>query len=153
MEKKLELRVITADTIQKVVKFMVETGTEEIVGKLLFETELPNISWGELRQKADLSAEDLKELQAEYQDPRYAALVIEKETGEFIISQDVVTMKDLYKELMHLAADDKKWNKTKELVAYLYQTDSKTIGEMSFKEIKDLFTGLSKDETFTEALS
>lgn len=82
MEKKLELRVITADTIQKVVKFMVETGTEEIVGKLLFETELPDISWGELRQKADLSAEEMKELQAEYQDPRYAALVIEKETGD-----------------------------------------------------------------------
>ena len=75
MEKKLELRVITADTIQKVVKFMVETGTEEIVGKLLFETELPDISWGELRQKADLSAEEMKELQAEYQDPRYAAVV------------------------------------------------------------------------------
>ena len=107
MENKLELRVITANSIQKIVQFLVETGTEELLGQLLFETQLPEISWGELRQKAELSAEELKELQAEFgENSQMAALKIERDRKIEIISQDVLTIKDMYSELMRLIADE-----------------------------------------------
>lgn len=154
MENKLELRVITANSIQKIVQFLVETGTEELLGQLLFETQLPDISWGELRQKAELTAEELKELQAEFgENAQVAALKVEKDKNIEIISQDVLTIKDMYSELMKLIADENKWNKTKEIIAYLYQTDTETIGEMAIKDIMGLVQGLMKDDTFTEALS
>lgn len=153
MEHNLELRIITANTVQRIVRFMVETGTEEIIGKLLFESDVPEISWGELRQKADLSAEELKKLQELYGEARYAALHLERERQEQIISQDMLTLKDLYKELMYLMADEVKWNKTLEIVAYLYQSEPDIIGEMPIKEIWELIQNALKDAGFTEALS
>lgn len=153
MERTLTLRPITARVLQKIVKFMIETGTEDILGKLLFETQLPDITWAELRQRADLTAKELKELQAKYEDPRVATLNVEKEKGIQIISQDVVTIKDLYKDVMHLIGDDVKWEKLVEILAYLYEIEAQEIEEMTLKEIMELVNGLIKDSNFTEALS
>lgn len=153
MERTLTLRPITARVLQKIVKFMIETGTEDILGKLLFETQLPDITWAELRQRADLTAKELKELQAKYEDPRVATLNVEKEKGIQIISQDVVTIKDLYKDVMHLIGDDAKWEKLVEILAYLYEIEAQEIEEMTLKEIMELVNGLIKDSNFTEALS
>lgn len=150
-EKKLKMKKITVRDLPKITNYLTKTGLkEDLIDIMAPKEEELTVTWAQIREEAGLSLEELNELQSNTRGDIMLALSTTDKLSHLVPKRD--TYQEMLIKIINLAFNildvEANYNATIELVAYLYETTTDEIEDMSLAEMKQLTEDITANADF-----
>lgn len=150
-KKQLEMKEIVVIDLPKITKYFNETGLKKKLETIIFPQEdLLVTTWAELREEANLTLEELNDVKANTNGN--LALALKTTSGAEHLAPKEMTQQELshliFETVYDVIDDEKIFNKTIDILAYLYETGREEIEQLSLKEMKDVIMEVVENQDF-----
>lgn len=150
-KKQLEMKEIVVIDLPKITKYFNETGLKKKLETIIFPQEdLLVTTWAELREEANLTLEELNDVKTNTNGN--LVLALKTTSGAEHLAPKEMTQQELshliFETVYDVIDDEKIFNKTIDILAYLYETDRGAIEQLGLKEMKEAIMGVVKSQDF-----
>lgn len=150
-KKQLEMKEIVVIDLPKITKYFNETGLKKKLETIIFPQEdLLVTTWAELREEANLTLEELNDVKTNTNGN--LVLALKTTSGAEHLAPKEMTQQELshliFETVYDVIDDEKIFNKTIDILAYLYETDRGAIEQLSLKEMKEAIMEVVKSQDF-----
>lgn len=149
--KNIQIKEIKVRDLPVITKYFNETGLKSKLETIIFPKEdLLVTTWAELREEANLSLEELNDVKTNTGGD--LVLALKTTSGAEHLAPKEMTQQELshliFETIYDVIDDERIYNLTVGILAYLYEIDKEEVEDMSLKEMKEAIMGAIESQDF-----